>query len=281
MAKNQKAGLSTGYTDLTMPMETRFYVPKLQAMKNIVARPDAFESRLPDIPNHPYFQTVTINRDMDVAVAARLAEISEADFRSLNPSAHRPVILAAGTPQILLPWDNATVFQRNLEATPGRLASWTAWIAPTTLKPADAAAKVGMSEKDLRAVNHIPARMLIKAGSTLLVPRPGHMEDNVAIHVADHGQMALAPEAATRKTTVKAVKGDTLASLALRHGVSASAVAEWNKLALGAVLKPGQSLQLMLPVRSTAQASRPTQRQAKARSPQRRPAARAVRTARR
>src|SRR5512133_2203193 len=67
IAKNQRAGLGTRYSDLTMPMETRFYVPKLQAMKNIVANPQAFNSSLPQIGNHPYFQTVDITRDIDVA----------------------------------------------------------------------------------------------------------------------------------------------------------------------------------------------------------------------
>jgi membrane-bound lytic murein transglycosylase D len=108
MAKNQRAGLGVRYTDLNMPMETRFYVPKLQAVKNIVAQPDSFRSKLPLIGNHPYFDSVVITRDIDVALAAKLAEVPLDDFKALNPSLSRPVILAAGTPQILLPWDNAT-----------------------------------------------------------------------------------------------------------------------------------------------------------------------------
>ena len=114
IAKNQRKGLGTGYTELTMPMETRFYVPKLQAIKNIVAAPDKFASTLPAIGNHPYFQTVDIKRDIDVVLAAKLAEVPLEDFKALNPSANRPVILAAGTPHILLPWDNAKVFENNL-----------------------------------------------------------------------------------------------------------------------------------------------------------------------
>jgi membrane-bound lytic murein transglycosylase D len=96
IAKNQRAGLGVGYTDLNMPMETRFYVPKLIALKNIVAKPAAFNSRLPLIENHPFFQTVDIKRDIDVALAAKLAEVSVDDFKALNPSASRPVILAPG-----------------------------------------------------------------------------------------------------------------------------------------------------------------------------------------
>jgi membrane-bound lytic murein transglycosylase D len=195
IARNQKAGLATGYTDLSMPMETRFYVPKLQAIKNIIARPELYAVKLPDIPNHPYFQTVPLPRDMDVTVAAKLAEITVEDFRSLNPSAHRPVLLAAGTPQILLPWDNAEIFQRNYEAFGGgRLASWTAWVAPSTMKTAEAAKRAGMSELEFRQLNDIPPRKLVRAGAVVLIPRKGADEPDVAPNIADNGQLSLDSE---------------------------------------------------------------------------------------
>ena len=207
VAKNQRAGLGIGYTELTMPMETRFYVPKLQAIKNIVANPQGFNSSLPHIGNHPYFQTVDITRDIDVALAAKLAEVALEDFRALNPSANRPVILAAGTPQILLPWDNAAIFQNNLQAYGGgRLASWTVWLAPTTMRPAEAAKRVGMSEALLRSVNNIPARVVIKAGSSLLVPRSTRFEVDVALQVANNGQLSLASEATGKPKSAKGSK---------------------------------------------------------------------------
>jgi hypothetical protein len=90
IARNQKAGLGTSYTDLTLPGETRMYVPKLQAVKNIVAHPDAYGTELPLIENHPYFQTVDISHDIDVALAARLAGVREEDFKALNPSLQPP-----------------------------------------------------------------------------------------------------------------------------------------------------------------------------------------------
>ncbi len=204
IARNQKQGLDVGYAELSMPMETRFYVPKLQAIKNIVAKPGQFQVKLPVIANHPYFQSVPLPRDMDVSVAARLAEISIEDFRALNPSAHRPVLLAAGHPVILLPWDNAETFQRNYEAFGGgRLASWTAWVAPSTMKASQAAKQVGMSEADLRQINHIPPRMLVKAGAVLLVPRTGALDRDVQAEVADRGQLSLAAEPVAPKVLAK------------------------------------------------------------------------------
>ncbi len=251
IARNRKDGLGTGYQDLRMPDETRLYVPKLQAVKNIVANPQAFRAELPLIENHPYFQQVLITRDIDVALAARLADVAIADFKALNPSVHRPVIIASGTPQILLPWDNAKVFQRNFEAyTQGQYASWTAWTAPATLSVSDAARRVGMSEADLRGVNNIPPRMLIKAGSTLLVPRTGKMDNDVASHVADNAQVSLAPEIVTRRTTIKARKGESVATVARRYGLSADSVAEWNKVGANAAFKLGQQVVVFLPVKA-------------------------------
>lgn len=253
IARNKKAGLGTGYLDLNMPAETRMYVPKLQAIKNIVANPLDFRTELPLIANHPYFQQVRLSRDIDVALAARLADLGIDDFKALNPSAQRPVIIASGTPHILLPWDNALVFQRNFDAySQGQYASWTAWTAPTTLSVSDAAKRVGMSENDLRNINNIPPRMLIKAGSTLLISRSAKMENDIASHVANNAQMSLAPEIVTRRTSVKARSGETVASIAKRYGLSSLNVAEWNRTSVTSSFKLGQEVVLFLPIKNTA-----------------------------
>jgi membrane-bound lytic murein transglycosylase D len=192
IAKNQKLGLPTTYLDLKMPNETRYYVPKLQAVKNIVSNPVQFNATLDEIPNHPYFQSVPITRDMDVEIAAKMAQVPLADFKALNPSLSRPVILAAGTPKVLMPWGNAEVFNANLEQHKGPLATWTAWTAPSSMKPLDAAKRVGMSESKLREVNGIAMNKgLIKAGSTLLIPRSAHKTEDVAAQVADNGQLTM------------------------------------------------------------------------------------------
>jgi membrane-bound lytic murein transglycosylase D len=93
--------------------------------------------------------------------------------------------------------------------------------------------------------------MLIKSGSTLLVPRAGTMTKDVTVQVADHGHVVLAPEAVTRRTTVKARKGDSVASVAGRNGLSASSVAGWNNLSVASLFKVGQPVVLFLPVKAS------------------------------
>ena len=248
--RNQQQGAALAYTDLRMPAETRMYVPKLQAMKNVVANPQALGVNLPSIPNHPYFQSVPLPRDMDVALIARLAEVPLEDFKALNPSAHRPVLLAGGTPQILLPWDNAEIFQSNMDTYAGRLASWTVWVAPKNMKVSDAAKRYNMAEEELRSINKIPPRMLIKAGSALLVPRSAKQQTDVSAKVADNGQLNLAPEISYRKQTIKARKNETMHSLAKRYRVDVEQLAQWNNLSANSALRPGQKLTLMVPVKA-------------------------------
>jgi membrane-bound lytic murein transglycosylase D len=255
ITRNQRLGQPTSYTDLTMPAETRQYVPKLQAVKNIIARPEAYNTTLPLIGNHPFFDTVTLQRDMDVAVISRLAGISEADFRVLNPSLKQPMVMAAGTPNILLPWDNAVIFEDNLSRHTGPLASWTAWVVPTTMSVAQAAARVGMSESELRSVNNIPPRMQVRAGSSLLVPRTDKRNGDVPSHVADNARLSLQPDVVLSRTTVRARQGENLTRLARRYGVSPVSAADWNKLAVNAPLKAGQRITLLLPKRATVASS--------------------------
>ena len=261
--RNRAAGLPTDYVSLRMPSETQYYVPKLQAVKNIIANPQAFGLRLPELENHPYFLSVPLDRDMDIEVAARLAQMPLDEFKALNPQMNKPVILAAVTPQILLPYDNANLFAQNASRHRGATASWTAWVAPSTIRPADAARQWGISENSLREINRIPPHMVIKAGSTLLVPRHPHSPTDVAEHIADNAVIELAPETPPgRRVVVHTKPRETMASLAQRYHVSSHQVAEWNNLNQTSALKAGQVLVIYLPraAATVARAPRATHR---------------------
>ena len=253
MARNEKAGLATDYLSLRMPVETQYYVPKLQAVKNIVAQPQRFGLSLPPLENHPYFLSVAIERDIDVSLAARLAGMTMEEFKALNPQMNKPVILAAGTPQLLLPYDNANEFVRRHAAHRGPLATWTAWVAPKTMRPRDVASLHGMNETALRELNRIPPRMLVKAGSTLLVPRNGQRSADVSEHIADNAVMALTPDLPPlRRVALRAGKRDSVASIAKRYRVNPTQVAEWNRTSATARFKAGQTVVVFVPQKQRA-----------------------------
>jgi membrane-bound lytic murein transglycosylase D len=263
---NRAAGRAAGYANLKMPFETRDYVPKLQAMKNIVLRPADYALTLPVLENHPYFLAVPISRDIDVALVTQLSGLPLEQFKQLNPQMNKPVIVAAGTPQLLLPYDNANAFVKALPLHKGPLSSWTAWTVPKTMKAADAAQAVGMEEDELREVNAIPPRMLVQAGSTLLVARSRNRDGDVSVRMADSAMISFSPDGPALKRVALKVGngGDSVAAIAKRYAVSAQQVAQWNRVAPGARLAPGSTVVVYVPNTRGAPSAKAAVRTAKA-----------------
>ncbi|AEG68865.1 transglycosylase SLT domain-containing protein [Ralstonia solanacearum] len=250
IARNQAAGQSTDYLNLNMPAETRMYVPKLQAIKNIITNPERYGIALPDIPNHPYFVTVTTSRDIDVSLAARLANLPLDEFKALNPSFNRPVILGASNPQILLPYDNAETFQYNLNTYHGGLSSWTAVTVGNRERVEALAARLKVDPDTIREINRIPKGMRLKAGSTVVVPRAEDAKEDapdISPELAENAIMAVEPDVPDlRRVVVRAGKQDTLAGLSRRYGVSVAQLRAWNQLS-GDAIPRGHNVVLMLP----------------------------------
>ncbi|RZA31608.1 MAG: LysM peptidoglycan-binding domain-containing protein, partial [Lysobacteraceae bacterium] len=172
--KNQALGKGTDFDSLAelMPAETRNYVPKLQAVKNIVANPSQYNVALPAIENQPYFTAVDKTSDIDVAVAAQLAEMSLDEFRALNPQFKKPVITGGEKTKILLPKENAEKFHLNLAQWGRELSTWTTHkITGARVSIASLASKFGTTPEIIRQANNIPAKSTLKAGSTILVPK--------------------------------------------------------------------------------------------------------------
>src|ERR1700761_2975079 len=248
IARNEAAGLPTDYQSLRMPMETRNYVPKLQAVKNIIENPQMYGLTLPEIPNHPYFVTVTTSHDIDVDVAAKLANMTPEEFRSLNPSFKKPVILGATQPQILLPFDNASAFERNLKSYSGSLSSWTTYTVTERARPAAIAQKIGVDADTLMEVNKIPAGMRLKPGSTIVVPRGDDVDEDISADVAESAVLAMEPDVPdTRKMLIRVRRSQSMSALASRYGVSVGQLKAWNRTHRNEV-KAGQVIVLHVPV---------------------------------
>jgi membrane-bound lytic murein transglycosylase D len=169
--KNLAKGLPTDYLSLSMPAETRNYVPKLQALKNILARPQLFGVSLTPIPNQPYFATVEKPGDMDIALVAKLAEMPVQEFVALNPGFNRPVV--TGQAKLVLPADKVETFLANLEDHDKPLVNWTNYTLKRGERLDQVAARYGLTPAKLRSINSLGPRTRIAAGRTLLVPQGG------------------------------------------------------------------------------------------------------------
>jgi len=204
--RNQAQNLPTDYASLKMPDETRNYVPKLLAVKKIVLDSKAYGLTLPKLQNHPYFVVVTTSKDVDVSLAAQFARMSVEEFRAMNPSFNKPVILGASEPQILLPYGRAQSFQENMNAYKGRLSSWTAIRLGARETVDQLATRLNVEAHQIREINDIPKGMRIKAGSTVIVPKVGKSKD-VPEHLANNTEKEVAAKKKGAKKKGASQKG--------------------------------------------------------------------------
>ncbi|MEK6244761.1 MAG: transglycosylase SLT domain-containing protein [Pseudomonadota bacterium] len=230
LEKNRIGNLPLDYSSLTMPLETRQYVPKLQALKNILANPAAFGIELEPIPNQIYFTTVIKTRDIDVRLAAKLAEMPVEDFIALNPGFNRPVIRAELTPRIVLPADRVEIFRQNLTKYDDKsLVSWQTY-EPKKGDTLDMIAKkFGVALAQLKEVNGIgpgvramPALMVVPTGSPL-----GGARDLGRLPIMYAPPIAVS----SPRSFAHSVKvGETLPGIAGRYRVSVEDLRRWNKI---------------------------------------------------
>ena len=246
VAKNRAAKKPTDYASLKMPKETQYYLPKLQALKNIIANPQPFGIELDPIPNQPYFAEYKGVRDIDVQLAAKLAEMPVDEFVALNPGFSRPLIRAAVTPRIVLPADKIDVFHDNLaKLEDGSLVSWMSYTPKKGDTLESIAKKHGMSVAQLKEVNGITARTRT-VPNLLVVP-----VDNTSAATMSKLPLMYAPPIAVgyRRVFYKIRKGDTQASIAKRFGVHPDDLKRWNPSSKFAA---GTRVEVEVPARARA-----------------------------
>ncbi|HXU92071.1 MAG TPA: transglycosylase SLT domain-containing protein [Gallionella sp.] len=227
-ARNRKRGLPVNYASLKMPDETRNYVPKLLAVKNIITNPASFGLVLQAIPNEPYFAAVSTAKHIDVKLAAQLADISMEEFTALNPAHNRPVILQDNSDVILLPMDKVEAFRANLEAYDKPLVSWQAYQPKKGERLDHLAPRFGLSVEKLKSVNGLSGRAQVSTGQTLLVPINGVEADTENDFEAFNMHLSPIVDDRTRALSHTVRKGETLASIARRYHVSIASLKSRN-----------------------------------------------------
>ncbi|MDP1521922.1 MAG: transglycosylase SLT domain-containing protein [Methylotenera sp.] len=179
--RNRKLGLPTNYESLSLPTETKNYVPKLQAIKNLMTNPGDYGLKIQTIANTPYFTKVSAPAQIDSHLAAKFAEITDSEFLALNPSYNRPVITGSGDKhELLLPILSAQTFRNNLATYDKPLVSWQTYYAKRGERMDNIASKFGIQVEQLRNANNLPARDKFKNSSTILVPNGNRTNFNAS-----------------------------------------------------------------------------------------------------
>ena len=178
-------GLEPTYENLRMPNETRNYVPKLLAVRNIVANPQTFGMNISEISNQPYFKSVSIDKPIDNSTIARFANISESELLVLNPGFNAPVFIPKNNRRLLLPVSAVSAFEKNYRnANPDTLMSWDIYTSLSNKKLNAIANDTGMSVAELKRLNGLSGSA-ISEGRSILVAKNSATQSQDIINFID------------------------------------------------------------------------------------------------
>lgn len=167
--RNLEAGQPAEYSHLQMPAETRKYIPKLQALKNIVGRPELFDFELPHVSNYRHFVSVEAPRGLDLATAAEMAEMPLDEFVALNPGFKRPIVAYTGL-SFAIPVDRIGPFTERLGQVDPSERDWKTYQIRRGDTLSGIAGRFGLPLNVLRQANGLNSNSRIRAGDTLVVP---------------------------------------------------------------------------------------------------------------
>jgi membrane-bound lytic murein transglycosylase D len=226
--KNKAEGKPTDYLSLNMPNETRHYIPKLIAIKNILANAKEMGVVLPPLPNRAYFVTIEKTRPIDLKLAAKFAGMSVDDFVALNPAHNRPVIAASKNNEIKIPADKLKGFIAAVEEHSDAQKVFASW-QPHTMLTGETleslAAKGNISVAELRKANGLKLETRVVAGTKIIAPQKSvadesKVESFVAPRVYEQVDLAAAYHRVGKKETLSGIAG--------RYGVSVGELKAWN-----------------------------------------------------
>ena len=242
MRRNRNAGKSTDYWSLTLPTETRHYVPKLIALAKIFDDPKAYGIDLPPLKDEPYFEVVDTGSQLDLAQAAELAGVDIDEIYLLNPSYNRWATNPDGPHRLLVPKQQAEAFQTALAEFPSeQRVSWQNYKVRKGDSLNTIARKFSTTPSVIQQVNKLNSD-LIRIGQQLLIPSATKGSDAYALSQAQRLERTQDRKRSGNKIRYTVRRGDTFWDIAREHRVSVREVAAWNGMAPGDPLIPGKEL---------------------------------------
>lgn len=245
VARNQAANKGTDFWSLSLPRQTRNYIPALLALAEVLRNPDDYGVALPEIVDEPYFEVVELEGAINLRTAAELAGIEQDELLQLNPAVRRGALSPEGPHRLLVPAQSRDVFMDSLASLPR--SEWMP-VAFHTVQRGDTlshiAQQYGVQVSSLQSINGLNGTT-IRVGQRLQVPGAATLELDRAIAQASQPQQYVVKQ------------GDSLWSIARRNNINLGELARWNRLDSNSTLRPGQTLTLA----SAGSASRPDSRQ--------------------
>lgn len=242
--KNKRRGKPTDYWSLSLPKETRAYVPKLLALAKLLKYPEKYQLKFKPLANKPYFKAVETHGQIDLAAVADLSGTPLDEVYKLNAGYNRWATHPKGPHQVLVPYDNAEKLTQNIKQLPATArVKWQRYKVRSGDSLISIAKKFHTTPDVLRQVNNI-RRNLININDRLMIPTASKPQHNYAYSAAQRLSKLqnTRKKGKGQKQTYKVQSGDSFWSIARRYGVSVQSLAKWNGMAPRDPLKQGQKL---------------------------------------
>jgi membrane-bound lytic murein transglycosylase D len=245
--KNRKLGKPTDYWSLDLPRGTKRYIPKLLALARVVEQPEAFGTRLSTIPNQPVFDSVNIDANLNLAMAAQMADLTVDELYRLNPGFNRVANAPQDPHSLVLPLENIDQFKENLAGLnrnsensdqPGDNGSGTRYLIRSGDNLGSIARRYGTTVAALKQNNGMKSSA-IQIGKYLYIPEPETVA-TLSSPAASEKQRPL--ELAGNRSIYTVRDGDTLWTIAQKYNVNHKSLAQWNGITAEDTLQPGQEL---------------------------------------
>lgn len=247
---NQTAGKSIDFYSLKLPKETKAYVPKLLAMKRLVADPESLGLIISKIPNQPYFARVDTRGQISMKVAAEVAGVTSEEVYELNPAYHRWATDPSGPHWLLLPVDGAQVFMQNIsQLTDDERMHSTHYKVGHGDTVASVAKRYKTTTNVIRELNDVPEGALT-IGMDLRVPSADVALPPKVLLAAARVDGRVRDSRRPHVHFVRAGAGDSLWGIARRTGMDVNKLASMNGMQPGDTLKAGQRIKLSTTSRS-------------------------------
>jgi membrane-bound lytic murein transglycosylase D len=240
--RNLKAGKDTDFWSLDLPRETSAYVPKLMAIAQLIGQPEQYQITLKPIANEPYFTVVDVKGQIDLSVAAELAELETEEIYQLNPGFNQWATAPDGPHRLVIPVEKTDIFIQGLAVLPAeKQVQWARY----KIKSGDSLGKIAQQYKvaisAIKKANGIKGTN-IRAGKYLLIPvAPGK---SGAVSLPAHQRLASNQNTSQKgdKKTYTVKQGDSWWDIAQLYKVSVKKLTVWNNKVPSDYLQPGQEL---------------------------------------
>lgn len=253
--RNEARGRPTDFWHLDLPRETENYVPKLLAVSALVGDPDFYGASLWPIPDEPYLATVPLPSQIDLAVAADLAEMDVDEIYLLNPGFNRWATDPNGPHALLLPIEQAEKFRARLAEVPkSQLVTWQRHQIRSGETLGHIAERYDTTISILKRSNQLRSSR-IRAGDFLLVPVAQRPTDEYSLSAEQRRASIQNTERSGRRIRYEVQAGDSFWDIARRYNVSVNQLAKWNGMAPRDTLRAGDQLVIWVPEGANVQES--------------------------